>query len=532
MDIKSTFNKFWKPGFGSILLDEGEFLSRAIVEGRPKLFVEVGTATGFSTGFIASCMEEASGAGRLLSFDLNRQFYGDLSKKVGYLATEIYQGDKIDIQIHSRRTAFDLAEFVQPGSIDMAFIDAHHFHPWPTLDTIAMLPFMRPHSLMFHHDVALYRDQDEVRGIGPKYLFDQIPVSLKGLSPNGRSNIFYIAAPNDYRSLESSLIDALLLPWTPGLRLPPQHINQTRAIIRNHWSVNLLRAFNTSLRRFGNSLPTKEASVNMPNGLSENFVEWGMRRFSAEYRDVFAYQLPRLTFKELSPLRDLLRGKTKLTVVDIGANHGIWSRAFLDCYGDLVERLFLVEPLDGNNAVLDKRIREGFFEFFPDKLIRLKVAAGGKDGVGEIRFDTKASALASLCLTESVFGQNRIALPLSQSVTIQSMETIMRTNNIDFIDVLKIDTEGFELDILRGAASLLKQRKIGIICFEFGVNQVRMRHSFEDFWKLFSEFGYRMTKFNGDYLNGKMPINKYSTALEDFTKNIMLCAVVESWVVS
>src|ERR1700722_749935 len=255
MDIGATFRRVWTPGLGSILPAEAEFLAKEIAERRPKLFVEIGIATGFSTGLIASFMDEF-GPARLLSFDLNTQFYGDPTKEVGFLLPDIYKGKSVEVKLHPRRTALDLADYVSPASIDMAFIDAHHWHPWPTLDTIAILPFMRPGALLFHHDVTLYREQNEIRGIGPKYLFDQIPCDLRTLATEGKSKIFHLKTPETYRSLESNLADALLLPWTPGLKLSEEHIRRLKQIIGQFWSARLGEAFDTTLRRFGGAAPS------------------------------------------------------------------------------------------------------------------------------------------------------------------------------------------------------------------------------------------------------------------------------------
>src|SRR5205823_6673652 len=54
-------------------------------------------------------------------------------------------------------------------------------------------------------------------------------------------------------------------------------------------------------------------------------------------------------------------------------------------------------------------------------------------------------------------------------ITIRSatLDSLVQKFNLTSIDLLKIDVEGFELDVLKGAARLLERRKPPLIVFEF-----------------------------------------------------------------
>jgi hypothetical protein len=75
--------------------------------------------------------------------------------------------------------------------------------------------------------------------------------------------------------------------------------------------------------------------------------------------------------------------------VDIGAYHGLWSKALLDIYGELVRRIYLVEPLAGNNAVIDRRLAQGFFDGFQGKIV-------GKSAIIRLRWRTLQRMLHSV----------------------------------------------------------------------------------------------------------------------------------------
>ncbi len=236
---------------------------------------------------------------------------------------------------------------------------------------------------------------------------------------------------------------------------------------------------------------------------------------------------------EITPIEMMLRGKHNLIAFDVGANQGLWSKAFLDVFGPRVRNIYLAEPLQGNNEIIDRRTADGFFHF-PEKMVRLRNAAGREDGTAEINFDVEDSTLASLALSESVFGQRRVALKNKQTIEVKSIASMLSEQKVNGkIDVMKIDTEGYELEILKGAEPLLAEKRIGIIPFEFGLNQIRLRQNFLDFREIFERHGYKMLRFNptGHY-SSPTPIPKYSTRFEDFSQNWTMCAVSPEYAVS
>lgn len=61
------------------------------------------------------------------------------------------------------------------------------------------------------------------------------------------------------------------------------------------------------------------------------------------------------------------------------------------------------------------------------------------------------------------------------------------------IDLLKIDVEGAELQVLRGAEAMLAARRIGCIAFEFGQATLDMGNSPAEIAALFRDHGYRLS---------------------------------------
>ncbi|MEM6912520.1 MAG: class I SAM-dependent methyltransferase [Pseudomonadota bacterium] len=250
-DISVVFKKHWRKGFGSIAATELEFLQDLIRERRPKSFVEIGTASGLSAGLIATIMEE-NGGERFVTIDHDDTFFGDPSKPNGFLINEVYQGDGIDVTKLPFKTALDVPVLGQ--EFDMAFVDANHQHPWTTIDTLCLVPFLRgADPIIVHHDLLLYRKQDVPFGIGPKILFDQFPSDQRMVEPIDDPNIFALTLGSDRLAIEKALIASFLMPWTLRTPIQPHFLAAIRSTIENHYSPRLLAAFDLGVKRYNKS---------------------------------------------------------------------------------------------------------------------------------------------------------------------------------------------------------------------------------------------------------------------------------------
>lgn len=68
-----------------------------------------------------------------------------------------------------------------------------------------------------------------------------------------------------------------------------------------------------------------------------------------------------------------------------------------------------------------------------------------------------------------------------------SLDEYCFENKINKIDFIKIDVEGFEMNVFEGAKNYLQQNKIHIIQFEFGSQQVYSKNFFLDFFNLLNQ---------------------------------------------
>lgn len=96
-------------------------------------------------------------------------------------------------------------------------------------------------------------------------------------------------------------------------------------------------------------------------------------------------------------------------------------------------------------------------------------------------------------------------------IDINTLDNFCNENEIDTIDFMKIDVEGAEIEVLKGADELLTNHKINAIQFEFNDFNVSSRTFMKDFYDKLNNFNfYRITN------KGLIYMGKYSTIHEIF----------------
>lgn len=80
----------------------------------------------------------------------------------------------------------------------------------------------------------------------------------------------------------------------------------------------------------------------------------------------------------------------------------------------------------------------------------------------------------------------------AETVEIDTLDRYCASAGIDFVDILKTDTEGYDLEVLRGAGGLLAQQHIGYVFTEVGFLAHDLQHTpFLQVLELMTSYGYR-----------------------------------------
>jgi FkbM family methyltransferase len=171
-------------------------------------------------------------------------------------------------------------------------------------------------------------------------------------------------------------------------------------------------------------------------------------------------------------LPELIRNDPPL-LFDVGANEGNYSSLLLSSFPDAIVHAF--EPHPKTYARLTARgLPAG-------RLKCHRIAVGDRRGVVTLydRADSDGSSHASL--HEAVISELHKQAVVSVDVDVDTLDALTERERIEYIDFLKIDTEGHEMAVLKGAERLIRSNRIGCIQFEFNATNVASRVFLRDF---------------------------------------------------
>lgn len=160
------------------------------------------------------------------------------------------------------------------------------------------------------------------------------------------------------------------------------------------------------------------------------------------------------------------------TVYDIGANLGLYSRFMTQAFG--AGRVIAFEPMKGNHPELEANLRLGRIE---DRVRVFPVALADHEADELLQTDDLASGSAVLdsvtkgdaCETR----RNYKLAPLTERVHVVPLDTLVKKESLPPPGVLKIDVEGAEGMVLRGAAETIERHKPRMMIELHGLSTAR-----------------------------------------------------------
>lgn len=226
------------------------------------------------------------------------------------------------------------------------------------------------------------------------------------------------------------------------------------------------------------------------------------------------FHIPKLQLLEVFPLTPFLWRYPECNVFDIGANVGVWSEAFLKTHSNRVVRHAMFEPMPKSAGILGRRKSNIFDNWVSDSVV-VNTAMGAQPGEATIFFDQETSTLASIRNNESKFGQRTVPLTQSLTVPVSTIDAEMERMSVDTVHLAKIDVEGLEMDVLKGAEKALRAGNLKNVYLEFGVHQTKNGETFKDFFEFLSDHGMKVYKAaRGTNFFGTAHVTKYQERLE------------------
>lgn len=166
----STRKPSW--AVASISHYDSSFLAGLVMAIKPKKLVEVGVASGWGSYILLQALKEAGVKDyEFIGVDISERFFSNPNYGTGQVVYDIGPEFAPNYRLFLDRAISEVAPEIGPG-IDFAFIDAHHMHPWATLDMLALLPFLKPKAWVALHDLTLcLREEQNHTNRGPKHLY-------------------------------------------------------------------------------------------------------------------------------------------------------------------------------------------------------------------------------------------------------------------------------------------------------------------------------------------------------------------------
>jgi FkbM family methyltransferase len=179
---------------------------------------------------------------------------------------------------------------------------------------------------------------------------------------------------------------------------------------------------------------------------------------------------------------ELLAGSDHPTLFDVGGHVGEYTEVFIRRFPN--GRSFVFEPSVAHLGLLRKRLQnESNVKIF-------ETALGAAIGEATLYKDAEITGLASLIARR--LDHYGIKMDREERVKLSTIDDVRSAERVAFIDLLKIDVEGIELEVLKGAKQAFAQRAIGIVQFEFGGCNLDSRTNLQDFFQFFSEHGFQL----------------------------------------
>lgn len=175
------------------------------------------------------------------------------------------------------------------------------------------------------------------------------------------------------------------------------------------------------------------------------------------------------------------------TAIDVGANVGGWTTQFLNARGSSPTTILLVEP----QPRIARALRDTVGHLAGVEVI--EAAAGDAPG-SLVLHESTDSELSSFVRADDV------PYAGTREVQVTTIDQEVAARRWDGVDLLKIDAEGYDLHVARGASGLLAQGRIKAVQFEYNRSWAAAGSTLAAAYEFFRKHDYQVFLLRGDGL--------------------------------
>lgn len=214
--------------------------------------------------------------------------------------------------------------------------------------------------------------------------------------------------------------------------------------------------------------------------------------------EIFGYKIhkkkevDKVFFNRYKTLQYLFKNCKNLTIFDVGGNIGQSVEEFLVNWPDSSiysfepdQKVFnILKKLESNHV---KCFNQGFGDRIEHKLLNIYKETGNNSFL-EINEECETYKNGKHPkLTDGAKKCN------TQSCLVDTLDNFTTSKNINTINLLKIDVQGFENNVLLGAEKLLKNNLIDVIVVEVMFDNIYgKKNSFFEIESIFKDYGYTL----------------------------------------
>ncbi|MBN9673978.1 FkbM family methyltransferase [Roseibium aggregatum] len=170
-------------------------------------------------------------------------------------------------------------------------------------------------------------------------------------------------------------------------------------------------------------------------------------------------------------IREILAPSAPKLCLDIGANVGRYS---LDLLQSTSTQVIAFEPLASSHREL---VQNTFA--YRERVFCENKGIGNVNGELTLHFDASASVLASF--SEEVKKVSYVGNEEQATAEVVTLDSYCSANRITDIDLIKIDTEGFETEVFEGGRQVFSEIRPKFVQMEFNWHQMFRSKTLNDF---------------------------------------------------